>query len=303
MSSLGDYSEYDDADVVDESGVPVHSDSIPSSRYRAKDESEIKAEDIPILLPSSLGWTWCNEHGLVILANKEAKLRFAQATDALHRIRLALGFKAALFRNDVRHSQTQKTKTRAWAAVHTVDASVHEHARNYSMARDAYLKIIDPSGEAPVLPQLQLADLRIDTSILGAAEVGQRNKQRPWIWSFGISTKQDGAWTNDCKCSPIPEIILVLNNGLVNRVHWLRAKAQFERWKEEQDSIHNEAVWVPAYFHTMAELWKTRVAFAAQSRLSGHIAYASRQAHAWEELSVSSRKALTPITSASLKRI
>ena len=26
----------------------------------------------------------------------------------------------------------------------------------------------------------------------------------------------------------------------VERVHWLCAKAQFERWLEEQDSIHNE---------------------------------------------------------------
>lgn len=86
-------------------------------------------------------------------------------------------------------------------------------------------------------------------------------------------------------------------------MHWLRAKAQFERWKEEQDSIHNEAVWVPAYFHAMAELWKARVGFAVQGQLSGHAAYALRQAHAWEELSLSSMKAFTPITSASLKHI
>jgi len=83
-------------------------------------------------------------------------------------------------------------------------------------------------------------------------------------------------------------------------VHWLRAKAQLERWQEEQGSIHNEALWVPAYFHAKSECWGTWMDMAAQGKLPGHAAYASRQAHAWEEMSRSSMKALTPITSASL---
>ncbi|KAH8982005.1 hypothetical protein EDB86DRAFT_2767745, partial [Lactarius hatsudake] len=93
------------------------------------------AEDIPILLPSTLGLDWCIQHGVRSLAIKEAKLRYAQANDSIHRIRLALGFKSALFRTQVRSAQTQKTKTRAWTAVQNVDTTVHEHARNYGMAR------------------------------------------------------------------------------------------------------------------------------------------------------------------------
>jgi hypothetical protein len=93
----------------------------------------------------------------------------------------------------------------------------------------------------------------------------------------------------------------MLTDLIVNRVHWLRAKAQFERWKEEQDSICNEAGWVPAYFHAKAECWKAWAVIAAEARLPGHESYASRQAHAWEELSRSSIRALTPITSTSLK--
>jgi hypothetical protein len=95
----------------------------------------------------------------------------------------------------------------------------------------------------------------------------------------------------------------VLIDEIVNRVHWLRAKAQFERWKEEQDSIHNEAVWVPAYFQTKADCWRAWMKCATQDGLCGHAAYASRQAHAWDELARSSIKALIPITSASLKHV
>ena len=209
MPSLGDYSEYDHVDDIDESGAPFYSDDFQSDHLdtpNIKDGLETNAEDIPILLPSSLGWAWCDEKGLQALAEKEAKLRYAQATDSVHRIRLALGFKAALFRTEVRHSRTQKTKTRAWAAVHSVDASVHEHARNYSMARDAYCNVIDPSGQSPKLRQLELADLHVETFAIGPGQVGQRNKQLPWIWSFGTSTKQDGTWIDDCECSLLSEI-------------------------------------------------------------------------------------------------
>lgn len=43
--------------------------------------------------------------------------------------------------------------------------------------------------------------------------------------------------------------------------------------------------------------------FAAQKVMKGHEAYASYQMHTWEELSQSAIKALSPITSAPLKRI
>ena len=87
----------------------------------------------------------------------------------------------------------------------------------------------------------------------------------------------------------------------VERVHWLRARAQFERWSEEQHSIHNEATWIPTYFHAKAETWKKLMITAMQDSLKGHQAYASYQMHAWEELSRSSVKALTPITNSPLK--
>jgi hypothetical protein len=170
------------------------------------------------------------------------------------------------------------------------------------MARDAYLKVLDPSEGSPELPPLQLADLGVKTAILGAAEVGQQNQQLTWIWSFGSSTKQDGKWMDDCEFPLIPKT-LMLNAGIINRVHWLRAKAQFERWKEEQDSIHNEVLWVPTYFHANAELWKTQMKLAVDGRLPRHTAYASCQAYAWEGLSRSSQKSLLPVPSASLKYV
>ena len=102
-------------------------------------------------------------------------------------------------------------------------------------------------------------------------------------------------WMTVSNCFPRNHIV-ILTCVTVERVHWLRAKAQFECWLEEQDSIHNEAEWIPAYFHAKAETWRHLMVFAEQGSLKGHAAYASYQMHAWEELSQSSANALSPIT-------
>jgi hypothetical protein len=199
ISSISDYSEFDHVDNLD----PTHASTLaPHHNLRTSDGSGIddtNAEDIPILLPSSLGWEWCVQHSVQSLAEKEARLRHAQENEAIHSMRLALGFKSALFHDQVRHAKTQRTKTHAWDAIHSVDTTAHQHARNYSMARDAYLRIQHAYEYGPTLPQLHSEDLRISTAILGAAQVGQRNTQLPWIWSFGTTVDEDGTWMDECR--------------------------------------------------------------------------------------------------------
>jgi hypothetical protein len=87
----------------------------------------------------------------------------------------------------------------------------------------------------------------------------------------------------------------------VEQVHWLHARAQFERWVEEQDSIHNEAKWIPTYFHTKSESWRMLMAWAVHGSLKGHASYASYQMFAWEELSRSAAKSLSPISESPFK--
>lgn len=202
---MKDYDEYDYVDDVDNSIDTDEDHAGSSARHptlKALDNSGMEnthPEDVPVALPSSLGWEWCVLHGAQSLAVKELQLRQAQANDSIHHIRLALGFKSALFRTQVRPAKTQTTKTRAWNAIYGVDTTVHEHARIYSMARDAYRNIRQAYPDGPDLPKLHPKDLHVATLVLGSEQVGQRNKQQSWIWSFGKSVEDDGTWMDDCK--------------------------------------------------------------------------------------------------------
>jgi hypothetical protein len=202
ISPLDDYSEFDHVDHMDQSEAPymIHRSSPANVRPDGSGMDDLNPEDISILLPSSLGWEWCVQHRVQSLAEKEARLRHAQANDAIHGMRLALGFKSALFRDQVRNAKTQRTKTRAWDTINSVDTTVHQHARIYSMARNAYLAIHYAYEDGPDLPQLRSEDLRVSTAILGSAQVGQRNTQLPWIWSFGTHVDEDETWMDECRC-------------------------------------------------------------------------------------------------------
>lgn len=205
ISSLNDYDQFDNVDLPDSSpgfSAEESGSSLQKSTPRTSDGSgmdHLNPEDLPILLPSTLGWEWCTSHGVKVLAAKEAQLRIAQANESIHRIRLALGFKSAIFRTQVRSAKSQQTKTRAWNAVKSVDTTVHEHARIYSLARDAYRAIRHAHPKGPDLPQLVPQDLHVATLVLGSEKTGQRNKQQSWIWGFGQQSEDDGTWMDDCK--------------------------------------------------------------------------------------------------------
>lgn len=71
------------------------------------------------------------------------------------------------------------------------------------------------------------------------------------------------------------------NNVLfsVQRVHWLRARAQHHRWREETILVGYEMQWTVRYFIHQSELWKKRS--NSFNNLPGTVAYGARQAARW----------------------
>ena len=83
-------------------------------------DGRINAEHILLHLPSHLGRSWCNRNAAEDLANAELCLWEGQLNDSLHHIRIALGHKSYLFRNNVHPARMQRLKTHAWAEVHVL---------------------------------------------------------------------------------------------------------------------------------------------------------------------------------------
>ena len=163
-------------------------------------DDRMDAEHISLHLPSHMGRGWCDKNSAEDLAKAELRLREGQLNDSLHHIRIALGHKSYLFRNNVRPARTQRLKTRAWGEVHAIESTVQHHARVYNRARQS---IVDLGAEVSLLDSykpLARQDLRIDTAVIAPDVRGQRNKSLPWFWSMDVRRDADvGAWMNDCK--------------------------------------------------------------------------------------------------------
>ena len=68
-------------------------------------------------------------------------------------------------------------------------------------------------------------------------------------------------------------------NGVVQRVHWLRARAQKNRWQEELTLVGYEMQWTTRYFLYRARKWQVQL--EDNDLQAGPRAYAARQAAQW----------------------
>lgn len=69
----------------------------------------------------------------------------------------------------------------------------------------------------------------------------------------------------------------------VYRVHWLRARAQLHRWREEVVLTRNEMHWVANYYTYRQNQWSIWQA-TNPDLTPGHHAYAERQKAMWAEM-------------------
>lgn len=68
---------------------------------------------------------------------------------------------------------------------------------------------------------------------------------------------------------------------IVQRVHFLRARAQKQRWSEELILVGYEMSWTVRYYRRQAEIWKQR---STETPVPGPIAYARRKVDMWGEI-------------------
>jgi hypothetical protein len=73
--------------------------------------------------------------------------------------------------------------------------------------------------------------------------------------------------------------MLICLHIAVQRIHWLRARAQWYRWKEETQLVQYEMQWTVRYFLHESQTWKDQSINPNVS--DGAKAYAARQSNIW----------------------
>jgi hypothetical protein len=82
--------------------------------------------------------------------------------------------------------------------------------------------------------------------------------------------------------------------SLVTRIHWLRARAQKDRWHEEVVLVTYEMQWTVRFFLHRTTKWEEAACTVAVS--PGAKAYALRQAKMWKTLAESADKVFESTT-------
>ncbi|KAF8157790.1 hypothetical protein BJ912DRAFT_866730, partial [Pholiota molesta] len=77
----------------------------------------------------------------------------------------------------------------------------------------------------------------------------------------------------------------------VRRVHWLRARAQHERWREERTLVRYEMEWTVRYFLFKSKGWLEAAENRRRSPTLGATAYAHRQSASWRQLALKADRA------------
>jgi hypothetical protein len=95
-------------------------------------------------------------------------------------------------------------------------------------------------------------------------------------------------------------IIYYFHCLLVQRVHWLRARAQRMRWQEEVTLTTYEMQWTVKFFTYNAEMWKrfqdTEADFSNVG--AGATAYARRKQATWDQLCLQSDRTFKSLNNA-----
>ncbi|KAG1886447.1 hypothetical protein F4604DRAFT_1917240 [Suillus subluteus] len=209
---------FDADDEPDDLNVDILDDldDDPADFSKTSDTWTNSPELTVIPLPSNLGVDRCRRCMAEDLILLELSLREGQANDTLHNLQIHLCNKAILFRTAVRQAKSQALKTQAWSQVTSVQQAVSLHASIYTKTRKQMMKPEPGQDQLQKYKPLLHEQLKISTAVGDPNARGQRNESLTWFWSVEVDLGgPDQSWNEE-----------------FYRVHWLRAKALQDQWKE-----------------------------------------------------------------------
>ncbi|KAI0054865.1 hypothetical protein BV25DRAFT_1922298 [Artomyces pyxidatus] len=273
-------------------GMQAHMAAVlPQDVNSIESTPEAPCEKFNLVFPSSLDTAARSRVCSPSIGDVEASLRYAEACEALDKIRHNLRLKTYFNRFKTAQVTGQRQQTRARTFQDRVDGKLRLLATRYRVARGAYLRLKGPGVWETTLQVLADEDIRglgdvvIKDSESREAhryqELNKRFKDRPksalftgegrrkisWIW-YTIGVVDDGKED------------LGLHDDL--RMEWARAKARAARWQEEIWHVKEEMRRGPVTLNQLANAWEdfaTQALEGSSGNQEGRAAYAFEQAN------------------------
>ncbi|GLB37202.1 hypothetical protein LshimejAT787_0402530 [Lyophyllum shimeji] len=257
----GYVAQFEEIPEPHEASPQTSSDAGPPEKYT------LPPEAITLPLPSALLDTTSP------LRDVELSLRELQADKLLQDLREAIAEKSFVFSHIMRVAPRKAVRTRSRGKLLKIEQNIASLSAAYSKCRDAFDRLGAPPSISQRYKVLRKQDTQSSTAILDPNTVGASTLRLSWIWQMGdIDSAADPA-------SVTREF---------ERVHYLRGRAQKNRWSEEFMRVGYEMQWTTRFFLYQADLWRTRGAGAAKEGGlgPGPLAYAQRKTAMWKEMAV-----------------
>lgn len=255
----------------------------------AEDDDTEMAEDIPLLLPSSLDPERRERICLQQVAKYEQLLRMAQLQDSLIELRHTRKIRRRLLLNHYTQIDGQHANTRSRTVLDSVEARIVKFVGRYRVAYRALLQL-DPTGDwREEYLELKDSDNRGPGKESDEAGTGDGSYFCSWIWMQNprvpdADVREEGASEED-----VNEVL---------RVEWTTSFARLERWKEEVDLLQEEMRRVVVFLEWRSQDWLAKVDIpqgtSAPDVQSGLDAYTKKQAAVYRNLAVSFAKLWRP---------
>ncbi|KAG6825043.1 hypothetical protein H0H92_005019, partial [Tricholoma furcatifolium] len=245
------------------------------------ESSLCQPEKFPLHLPSSLSPLLRSQ--VPELAQKEERLRFAQADDSLAEIRRHRRIISGLYQfKKFNVSGTgNRPNTRIYSLFKRFNGRINRFAARYRAAYSA-LSGLNPSG----LWTSRFQKLEPEHICGPGKEEKDASNGRfapSWIWLVPRLPSEDGD----------PEAELESEQQLEDsmRIDWAKGMARLSRWEEEVDLVLEEMRRVIVYFGWQAAWWRAKGESVNKtmdpSLRSGLLGYAERQANMFDQLGTS----------------
>lgn len=238
---------------------------------------DLPPERVPLHLPSSHVTPTERPFG-----RAELNLRIKQASRYLVALRDAIAQKSFQYSHVMRSAPSKGVRTRSRSAIVQITDKVSQYSRVYCRARAAMVRLGADERTLDKFKLLSRDDVKASTAILDPNIPGSTTVRLSWIWETGPRLS-GSAPDAILECKPLLDILPCIDFLEVQRVHWIRARAQKCRWEEELLLIKYEMEWTTKSFMHKAQEWKDR---AEEPDVEpGPKAYAARQSSQWRRMS------------------